>query len=64
MIKLLRFFLAASLPPLVLIGPLQAAEADWEWSGHLRGSTLLDYYDEENFLALTRGGTAISQWFC
>jgi hypothetical protein len=55
MIKLLKCIVAASLTYLVWIGPLQATEADWQWSGHLRGSIFLDYYDEENFLAQTRG---------
>lgn len=55
MIRKLQCILAASLTALIWIGPLSASEADVQWSGHLRGSTVLDYYGEGNFLAMTRG---------
>ncbi|MEJ2133845.1 MAG: hypothetical protein P8X86_01220, partial [Desulfofustis sp.] len=35
--------------------PLSAAEINFDWSGHLRASGLLDCYGEENLLALTAG---------
>ena len=47
--------MAVSLTPLFCSQPLLATEADWQWSGHLRGSGLLDYYKEGNLLAVTRG---------
>ena len=37
---------------------LSFAVSDWEWSGHLRGSIVLDHYSEEHLLALTSG----KQW--
>ncbi|MBT8353426.1 MAG: hypothetical protein KJO60_02825 [Desulfofustis sp.] len=55
MIKLFPYIVAVSAAPFLWVEPLLAAEADWQWSGHLRGSGLLEYYDDGNFLALTRG---------
>jgi hypothetical protein len=55
MIWRLQCILASSLTALIWVGPLPASEADVQWSGHLRGSTVLDYYGEGDFLALTRG---------
>ena len=55
MIKPLQTILVVSFTPLIWIGSVLATEQDWQWSGHLRGSGVLDYYDENNFLALNRG---------
>ena len=55
MIKLLLIIAAVSLAPVFCSQSSIGAAEDWQWSGHLRGAGFLNYYDEGNVLALTRG---------
>lgn len=60
MMKIPWLSIALSCGLFCVTEPLSAAEITFDWSGHLRASGVLDYYGEDNLLALTAGNRLLS----